>query len=97
MPERILWSRLKDKQMGVRFYSQQLVCGYVADFYCPKAMLVVEVDGSCHATRRAYDAHRDLVMKLKGILTMRFTAAEVIRNCSAVVALIADKVRRRIE
>lgn len=95
-PEKLLWSRLKDGKVGVNFYAQRIMLGYIADFYCPKARLVVEVDGRCHAARRAYDAHRDLVLKLKGILTMRFTAAEVMNNLPAVVAIITDKARRRM-
>lgn len=95
-PERLLWAKLKDGKVGVNFYAQRIMLGYIADFYCPKARLVVEVDGRCHESRRAYDAHRDLAMKLVGILTMRFTATEVMNNLPAVVALITDKARRRI-
>ncbi len=96
MPERILWHRLKDKKLGVRFYSQSLVYGYVADMYCSAAKLVVEVDGPTHLARRAYDAKRDMVLLQKGILTMRFTAQEVQNNTAAVVALIADKMKKRM-
>ena len=97
MPERILWSRLKENKLGIPFYKQRPLLGYIADFYCPKAGLCVEVDGSQHLSHKAYDAKRDYVLMRKGILTMRFTAQEVINNISAVVALIDDKVKKRMK
>jgi very-short-patch-repair endonuclease len=93
-PERVLWARLKNGQLGTRFTSQKVILGYIADFWCPSAKLVVEVDGPCHLTRKAYDAHRDMVMKLrKGITTLRFTDQEVYNNLNAVVALILAKLK----
>lgn len=91
-PERVLWARLKGRQLGKNFYAQKIILGYIADFWCPAAKLVVEVDGPCHLSRKAYDAHRDMVMKSRrGILTMRFTDQEVYNNLPAVVAMIAAK------
>lgn len=95
MPERILWSRLKDSQLGVRVYSQKVCCGYILDFYIPKLYnLCIEVDGPCHLARKAYDDNRDMVLKVRrGITTIRFTAQEVVNNCPAVVALIGARLR----
>lgn len=95
--EKILWSRLKDKKLGERFYSQSLVYGYVADFYCAACKLVVEVDGDSHAKQVAYDKIRDRVLWEKGIVTMRFSNQEVVNNTAAVVALIADKMKKRMK
>ena len=95
IPERLLWDRLKDRKLGVRFYKQSPMFGYVADFYCAEALLVVEVDGYFHSKQRAYDRNRDAVLWKKGILTMRFTDKEVENNLAAVVALVADKAVKR--
>ncbi len=47
--ERLLWSRLRRKQiLGVQFYRQKPIGNYIVDFYAPKMKLVVEVDGSQH-------------------------------------------------
>ena len=44
--ERLLWSRLRRKQLhGVQFYRQKPIGSYIVDFYAPAARLVVEVDG----------------------------------------------------
>jgi len=96
-PEKKLWAKLKDKQLGVNFYAQKIILGYIVDFWCPKAGLVVEVDGSQHKKRKSYDAHRDAVLLEKNILTMRFTAQEVTNNLPAVGALIKRKVRQRMK
>jgi very-short-patch-repair endonuclease len=94
-PERLLWKRLKDKQLGVWFYKQKVLLGYIADFWCPAAGLVIEVDGPFHAKRKAYDRRRDQAMAAKGILTVRFKTGEVQKNLNAVVSLIRNKVAER--
>ena len=44
--ERILWERLKEKQIeGLRFRRQHPIDFFIADFYCHQARLVVEIDG----------------------------------------------------
>ena len=45
--ERLLWSRLRGKQVrGIQFYRQKPIGNYIVDFYAAKILLVVEVDGS---------------------------------------------------
>jgi very-short-patch-repair endonuclease len=47
--ERLLWSRVRGKQIEpVQFYRQKPLGGYIVDFHAPKAKLVIEVDGSPH-------------------------------------------------
>ena len=46
--EKLLWSGLKDNRIGFKFRRQQSIGNYVADFYCAKLKLVVEVDGATH-------------------------------------------------
>jgi very-short-patch-repair endonuclease len=96
-PEKKLWAKLRDNQLGVRFYAQKVILGYIADFHCPKARLVVEVDGKQHlkAVAVQYDKKRDAAMAKLGILTVRFTAQEIGNNLPAVVAMIRETLRRR--
>lgn len=48
--EQRLWQRLRRKQInGWQFYRQKPIGAYIVDFYCPIAMLVVEVDGEQQA------------------------------------------------
>jgi very-short-patch-repair endonuclease len=48
LQEIILWSRLKNDQLGFKFRRQHSFGKYIADFYCPKLRLVIEIDGSQH-------------------------------------------------
>lgn len=93
-PEKVLWKRLKDKQLGVRIYAQSIIFGYIVDFWCPCG-IVIEVDGKCHSSRKGYDKLRDTRLGKRGIKTMRFAAQEVINNCPAVVAIISREINRR--
>lgn len=96
-PEKKLWSKLRGKQLGVTFYTQKPILGYIADFWCPAAKLVVETDGKQHLKKKAvaWDKTRDEAMAKKGIKTMRFPAQAVFNNLPAVVALIQHEVDKR--
>ena len=95
-PERLLWNKLKDNKLGVRFASQQLVYGFCVDEWCPRAKLCVEVDGPHHANQKAYDVKRDEILAKRGIETMRFDVVTIENSLPAVVAIIEDRVRRRL-
>ena|SRR5580704_5432228 len=61
--ERKLWALLRDGQLnGFRFRRQHTIGGYIVDFACMKANLVIELDGGQHADadNAAYDAQRTL-------------------------------------
>ena len=57
--ERHLWYDFL-RNYPVRFYRQKVIGTYIADFYCAKAALIVELDGSQHFTQEGteYDARR---------------------------------------
>jgi len=95
--EKVLWKVLSKKQLGVWVYSQQIVYGYIPDFWCPKAGLVIEVDGPHHLAQKAKDKKRDKDLLAKGIITMRFTDEQVKNNTAACVALIRQKIRSRLK
>jgi len=49
--ERLLWSKLRVKQLkGLQIYRQRIIGNYIVDFYCPKANLIIEIDGGQHYT-----------------------------------------------
>ena len=49
LPEIMLWSRLKSKQLGGYKFRRQFSIGrYVVDFYCPILKLALEIDGDSH-------------------------------------------------
>ena len=56
--EIILWSRLKNKQLGVKFRRQHSFGKYIADFYCPEKRFIIEIDGTQHMEQEKYDTER---------------------------------------
>ena len=85
--ERALWNIVKDARLGARFWQQVVLLGWIADLWCPKLKLVIEVDGPSHDTRGAYDAQRAAVMEEKlGATTLRFSNRDVICNPALVEA-----------
>lgn len=70
--EKVLWARLKNDALGVRFRRQFSIGHYIADFYCPRKKLVIEIDGDIHINQKEYDTVRDKFMKNFGITVLRF-------------------------
>ncbi len=89
--ERLLWSKLRMKQVkGFMFSRQKPIGEYIADFYCHKANIVVEVDGGQHFSNESieYDNIRNEFMESMGIKVLRFTNNEVTENIEGVIAII---------
>ncbi len=86
--ERLFWSRIRGKQLkGLQFYRQKIIGNYIADFYCPRARLVVEIDGGQHngIEGRKKDSLRDEYMARAGLTALRFTDREVLQNLEEVL------------
>ena len=83
-PEVRLWALLRRSPGGIKFRRQHPIEPYVADFYCPAAKLVIEVDGEIHNFTAARDDARDGYMKDLGLQIIRIPAAEVMRDVLSV-------------
>ena len=96
-PEIILWQARRARPSGLKFRRQHPAGPYVADFYCHEARLIVEVDGEAHGRgdRPARDAARDVWFAEREMMTLRFGAADVMKDTDAVlrqiVASAADR------
>jgi len=88
--ERALWQRLRGNKLdGWHFRRQHPVGGFVVDFFCAKANLVIEVDGPIHLGQREYDAERTrLLSEMKGYRVLRFTNEQVMNDMEEVIAAI---------
>ncbi len=94
--ERLLWSRLRRKQLnGVQFYRQKPIGSYIVDFYAPAVRLVVEVDGTQHQGQihAQNDAHRDESLKSKGLRVLRFTNQQVRQELDSVVGVVVEALK----
>ena len=80
LPEMMLWQRLRLTRGDLRFRRQHAIGPYVADFYCPGAKMVIEVDGAAHDTRQAKDEQRDAYMTSLGLRVLRIAASDVLAD-----------------
>ena len=93
--ETILWKRLRNNGLdGLHFRRQQVIAGFIADFYCHRAGLVVEVDGGIHQTRREEDGIRDEVLSDMGIRVLRVNEDDVRSNVEEMLKAIAWACRK---
>ncbi|TLN06505.1 DUF559 domain-containing protein [bacterium] len=87
--EQVLWEKLRGNRLnGWHFRRQQIIGGYIVDFYCPRAGLAVELDGGIHGSQREYDADRDRTLTTYRIRVLRFTNQMLEDDLSAVLARI---------
>ena len=90
--ERHLWYDFL-RAYPVRFMRQRVIGKYIADFYCAKAKLVIEIDGSQHFTNDGLqrDIEREKFMQSLGIKTIRYSNNEIGNNFES-VCLDIDKI-----
>lgn len=85
--ERLLWSKLRNKQLnGYKFFRQYGVGSYIVDFYCPLLKVVIEIDGGQHYSQEgiAYDHQREEFLKTENIKVIRFTNLDVLKNIEGI-------------
>lgn len=76
--ERKIWYDFLQKY-PVKFYKQKIIDGFIVDFFCHSAKLVIEIDGSQHYTEQgmAYDLERSAIIERYGLMVLRFTNTDV--------------------
>jgi very-short-patch-repair endonuclease len=93
--ERILWELLrKFRSEGFVFTRQHPIVFFIADFYCHRIKLVIEVDGDYHSNDqiREYDDSRSGELERYGITILRFGNDEIINNLKKVILRIHLKI-----
>lgn len=95
--ERKLWYQFL-RQYPVKVYRQRVIDHFIADFYCAKAKLVIELDGSQHYTEqgKAYDEERSAILHGYGLKVLRFSNRDVNNHFDAVCETIDREVQIRI-
>jgi very-short-patch-repair endonuclease len=92
--ERILWQQLRTNRLeGFHFRRQQVIDGFIVDFYCHTAGLVVEVDGGVHEGQAEYDEERDRLLSARGLRVLRVKNREVREDLPDVLARIVAACR----
>jgi very-short-patch-repair endonuclease len=87
--ERYLWQQVRANRLdGWHFRRQQIIDGFIVDFYCHQANLVIEIDGPIHDTQQMADAEREAILTRTGLTVLRFTNREVMGNVRLVLTQI---------
>lgn len=86
------------KGYSIRFYRQKVLGKYIADFYCSKAKLVIEIDGSQHYDDigLAYDKRRTEFIEKYDLTFLRIPNNEIRENFNNVCEYIDFTVKQRI-
>jgi very-short-patch-repair endonuclease len=91
-PERTLWRALRRNAVnGFHFRRQQVIDGFIVDFYCNAAKLAIEVDGRLHQHQGEYDELRDQAIARSGVRVLRISN-EALRDIEAVIEYIKDEI-----
>ncbi len=89
--EKLLWEQLRAKKInGFKFRRQHAIERFIADFYCHKAKLVIEVDGGIHkkAEIKERDKNRSAEIEKYDVKIIRFTNEEIFNNMERVIEKI---------
>lgn len=93
--EKILWQSLRTNKLdGFHFRRQQIIDGFIVDFYCDEASLVIELDGGIHDQQVEYDAERDAVLSARDLKVLRFKNEEIEQNLPQVLNQIREACRQ---
>jgi len=89
------WNAVRAHRLeGLAFRRQMPIDGYIVDFACPEHRLIVEIDGSQHAERRAsYDRARSAKLSASGWTILRFWNDDVLHDLDGVCTHILRVLR----
>jgi very-short-patch-repair endonuclease len=99
LPEVLLWRLLRQRPHDLKFRRQHPRDAFPLDFYCPKARLIIEIDGASHemGDRPQLDEARDAWMERNGLRTVRVAARDILESpeeaAASIVALCLERSR----
>ena len=92
-----LWRQLRNRRFAkLKFRRQHPIGPYVADFACPAAKLVIEIDGPWHEKRLVQDAARTEKLRTYGYDVVRFSIDDGTSELTSLIEAIVQEVRTRL-
>ena len=90
--EQTFWLRLKEQFPEYKFRRQHPISIYIADFYCHKLKLVIEIDGSIHDSEEAKlaDEKRQKYLENLNLTVIRFTNEQITSEVENVIRIISS-------
>ncbi|MEL6254773.1 MAG: endonuclease domain-containing protein [Bacteroidota bacterium] len=96
--EKFFWYKVRNRSFDGHKFLRQYVISYdkplkqkayfIADFYCAKAKLIVEIDGKYHLNQQAYDQRREEILRGMAFRVIRFTNEEVLSDWEKVETVL---------
>ena len=83
--EKLLWQKLRNKQLGSVCRRQVSIGKYVVDFCFLQQKLVIELDGVQHEAQEEYDLERTRFLESQGFRVLRFWNSDIIQSEKAVL------------
>jgi len=95
--EEKVWNFLRAHRNILKWRRQVSIGPYIADFYCRKKQLVIEIDGLQHVKNAEYDFEREKYFESIGITTIRFWNYEIDNNLNEVKNSIDKESKKKSE
>ena len=94
--EKALWSSLRHKFLGHRFYRQYIIADYIVDFLCHEGGVIIEVDGGYHSEPRQAEDDELRAQRLEqlGFHVLRFSNEEILENIEDVEDRILEFIEK---
>ncbi len=95
--EKKLWYQFL-RRYPIKIYKQRIIESFIADFYCSRAQLVIELDGHQHSTEQGlqYDQARSSILSRYGLEVLRFSNNEIDLQFESVCERIHQTIQSRI-
>ena len=93
--EIILWQKIKNKQLGIKFRRQYNIGCFIVDFYCHELRLIIEIDGSIHYEEKniKHDQIRQKILEKRGYIVIRYSNHKILDNIDLVVSNIKKAIQ----
>jgi len=88
--EKLLLILMSDSRLKDKFKFQEILCGYIVDFYFPASKLIVEIDGSVHKKTHNKDSKRTVNLYQNGYTVIRFTNDTVYKHPEIIINAITS-------
>ena len=91
--EKEFWEMVRNRRLsGLKFRRQQVIDGFIVDFYCNSIGLCVEIDGGIHLKEEQAkrDRHKDAVLSSRNLTVLRFRNEDVFARKEMVYRRILD-------
>lgn len=89
-----IWKGVRNHQLGPKIRRQHPIDRFIADFYCPRAKLIIEIDGDSHGDpdQAVYDLERTSWLQAGGYTVIRFSNDQVETDLETVLDILRNKI-----